>query len=920
MSRISSAQVEENVKALVERIDQESFIYDLLLAYGHPKSSVTLLRKGTSNKAKDPDTVILKNKLFFKTLSGKALHAASDDLRRDEAVLKHSPRFIIVTDFQTIVAVDTKTQEGLDIPIAELYQYYDFFLPWAGMEKAQHVSENPADRKAAERMAKLYDEITKENPIKTKEELHALNVFLCRVLFCFFAEDTEIFAKPNQFTHTIESHTNPHGSDLSQFLERIFHVMALPENSQDRKQYPAFIQAFPYVNGGLFKDNFKAPKFNSKSWKLFVESGKLNWSEINPDIFGSMMQAVVHTSERGSLGMHYTSVPNIMKVIEPLFLNELYEELDKAKDDQRKLERLHKRILNIKIFDPACGSGNFLIISYKELRKLEMEIYKAIQTLSPQKTLYLPQVQLTQFFGIEIDDFASEVAVLSLWLAEHQMNVKFKEEFGKTNPALPLGKGGKIVCQNATRLNWEEICPKEDSEVYVVGNPPYLGSFLQSKEQKSDLAFVCDGFKSYKDLDYICCWFLKGADYIRNSKAELAFVTTNSVSQGEQVSLLWPHLFEKNLEIGFAHQSFKWKNSAKGNAGVICAVISLRNPSNKPKYIFTEQTVASAFNISPYLFEGKNTIAKKKVGSSISAIPKMSYGNKIVDDGNLILFKSELEELLTQYPQAERYIRKFLGSSEFINSKERWCLWITDDEYDAAASIPPLKERFERVAEFRAKSTEKSTREMAKYPYKCYFIAHQEGPSIIIPRVSSERREYIPIGFLDSTTIISDLAHVIYKPETFIFGVISSKMHMVWVRAVGGRLKTDYRYSSSVCYNTFPIPNLTEALKENISTHVFNVLSEREKHPEKTLAELYDPDKMPQGLREAHQQLDTAIEQCYRRKPFNSDAERLEYLFKLYEQMTEEAHPPAAINGTQNMMLTVMGPLLDTEDVLPLGE
>lgn len=565
MSRISSAQVEENIQALVERIDQESFIYDLLLAYGHPKSSVTLLRKGTSNKSKDPDAVILKNKLYFKPLNGKDLHAASEDLRRDEAVLKLSPRFIIVTDFNTLVAVDTKTQEGLDIPIAELHKHYDFFLPWAGMEKAQHVSENPADRKAAERMAKLYDEITKENPMKTKEELHALNVFLCRVLFCFFAEDTEIFAKKAQFSHTIESHTNPDGSDLSQFLEKIFHVMALPEDSKERKQYPAFIQAFPYVNGGLFKDNFKAPKFNSKSWKLFVESGKLNWSEINPDIFGSMMQAVVHTSERGSLGMHYTSVPNIMKVIEPLFLKELYEELDKARGDLRKLERLHKRIKNIKIFDPACGSGNFLIIAYKKLRELEMELFKAMQAASGQQTLAVPlsELQLTQFYGIEIDDFASEVAVLSLWLAEHQMNVKFKEEFGKTNPALPLGKGGKILCDNATRLDWEEVCPKDESEVYLLGNPPYLGGKLQNKQQKADLEYVLKGEKISKNLDYIACWFIKAAKYIRNSTAQCAFVSTNSICQGEQVALLWPRIFRKDIEIGFGHTAFKWGNCKK---------------------------------------------------------------------------------------------------------------------------------------------------------------------------------------------------------------------------------------------------------------------------------------------------------------------------------------------------------------------
>jgi hypothetical protein len=891
------SKIEENLEALTKSLNPESFIYDLLLAYGKPKSSITRLKAGTYNlaKQKEDGDVLWKKVVFFKAMAGESLHSGIDDLQQEPGITKQAPRFIVVTDFKSLLAVDTKTRENRDIPIGELHKHADFFMPWTGKEKAQTQLENPADVKAAGRMAQLYDEICQDNPhtdlsdeALVKAELHARNVFLCRLLFCFFAEDSEIFKEVGCFTNAIKSHTQDDGSDLSEYLERLFEVLSLKEEDSKRKQYPHFLQAFPYVNGGLFKDKFQAPRFTRKSRDLLIKSGELDWSAINPDIFGSMMQGVVHTSQRASLGMHYTSVPNIMKVMKPLFLDDLHEELEKAQDDPKKLKKLHERLSKIKIFDPACGSGNFLIIAYKELRRLEIKIFQALQPLGQQLKIPLSTIALTQFYGIEIDDFAHEVAILSLWLTEHQMNVEFKDAFGSTRPSLPLRDGGQIACGNATRLDWETVCPKvDDDEIYLLGNPPYLGSFLQNKEQKEDLAFVCKGFKSYKDLDYICCWFLRGANYIEKSNAELAFVTTNSISQGEQVPLLWPHIFEKNLEIGFVYQSFKWKNNATGNAGVTCVIINLRKPSNKAKFIYTGQSILTANNISPYLFSGKNSIVQKKIGTPISNLPQMYYGNKVVDNGSLLLSRFEKEQLITEYPQSEKYIRKFMGSAEFIKGNERWCLWVKDAEFQEASTIPVIRERFENVAKFRASSTEKSTREMAKYPYRFYFIAHQETGALIIPSVSSERREYIPIGFVNANIIISNLAYVIYNPTPFIFGIISSTMHMAWVKAVSGRLKTDYRYSSSLCYNNFPFPDISPKQKETLTTHVFNVLSEREKHPEKTMAELYDPDKMPSGLREAHHYLDIAVEQCYRSKPFTSDEERLEYLFKLYEEMTQ---------------------------------
>jgi len=886
------SKIEENLQALIANLDEASFIYDLLLAYGLSKSAITRLKTGSYNVANAQDEVLWKKKVFFKTVMGKDLHAAIDGYRRDTSVTRHSPRFILVTDFKTFLAVDTKTDDTLDIPIQELSRYYDFFLPWAGREKAPIQIENPADRRAAERMAVLYDEIFKDNPFNPEKEpkkAHALNVFLCRLLFCFFAEDTEIFKEQACFTNSLKNQTQDDGSEVRQHLERLFDVLSLKEDDPKRKKYPAFLQVFPWVNGGLFEKHLEAPQFSKKSRKLLLESGDLDWSAINPDIFGSMMQAVVHRGQRASLGMHYTSVPNIMKVIEPLFLNELREELEKAEGDIKKLEKLHKRIQNIKVFDPACGSGNFLIIAYKELRRLEMDIFQTMQDASGQQKIAVPltSIKLTNFYGIEIDDFAHEIAILSLWLAEHQMNVEFKEAFGVINPSLPLKPGGNIVCKDATRTNWESICSKDESEIYLLGNPPYLGAGLQNEKQKSDMALVFEGIEGYKNLDYIACWFFKGAKYIRDTKIQLAFVTTNSISQGVQVSLLWPHIFSQGLEIGFAYQSFKWTNNAKGNAGVTCSIIGIRHKSNNYKYIFKDNIQSLANNINPYLVASKTNTILRKRSTPISNLPKMDRGNGPVDGGNLLLSSEEKKELLSKYPESGEFLRKIMGATEFTNGIERWCLWIEDSQLDKALKIPLIAERLKQVTKMRRNSPKLPTQKLASSPHRFGEIRHKDLNSIIAPRHGSDRREYMPFGFLSPDVIVSDAAQVIYTNEVYVFGVISSKIHLCWIKASCGKIKEDPRYSSLLGYNNFPIPNLSEKQKTNITTHVFDVLSEREKHPEKTIAQLYDPDEMPNGLREAHRQLDVAVEQCYRIKPFTSDEERLEHLFKLYEEMTQ---------------------------------
>lgn len=893
LKAMNLAQVESNIQELIKNYDRGNFIYDLLLAYDQPRASISRLKNGGLNLSKVDGEIAWKKKLFFKYNPNEDLHELIDNLKSDSKVTKFEPRFIIATDYETLLAIDTKTDDTLDIPILNLVKHFDFFLPWAGMEKTQRQSENPADVKAAEKMAKLYDEIKRDNPTETKEEVHNLNVFLSRLLFCFFAEDTGIFEEA-QFTNAIGSHTQQDGSDLNTYLDSLFEVMNIRDGQ--RRSLPAYLDAFPYVNGGLFRDHRNSPVFTRRSRQALIDSGELDWSEINPDIFGSMIQAVISPEHRGSLGMHYTSVPNIMKVIEPLFLDELKDEFEKAKENKKQLNQLLHRISNIKIFDPACGSGNFLIIAYKQLRRLEMEIFKETSSIA------FSGISLGNFYGIEIDDFAHEIAILSLWLAEHQMNKEFFKAFNRTKPALPLTETGNIVYGNATSLDWEIICPrKKDDEIYIMGNPPYLGSSMQSAEQKEDMKKVFKGLDGFKNLDYIACWFFKGANYIFNHNAQFAFVSTNSICQGEQVAMLWPHIFKKNLEIGFAYNSFKWVNNAKANAAVIVIIVGIRNSfSKRNKILFKEKRKEVASNINAYLVQGNNVIVEKS-SKSISQLPQMDYGTKTVDGGYLTLTPEEKQDLISKSNQAEKFIKKYTGSNEFINQIERYCLLINRKNLDEAMQVSEIKKRIDGVHKMRLASPKIATREKAESPYEFGELRYRKSAStIIIPRVSSERRIYIPFGFLNDDFLVSDSAQAIYDAEPWIFSVLTSKIHVTWVRAVGGRLKSDFRYSSVLCYNTFPFPVISKNQKTELENHVYSIFEEREKHSQRTLAQLYDPEKMPIGLREAHRQNDLAVERCYRSKPFESDEERLEYLFKLYEKMVAEENEKGTLFESQS--------------------
>lgn len=880
------AQIEENVKNVLLHSTQQDFLADFLLAFGKPKASISRLQvKGHAsyNLSKDEHEVLWKNNVLYKFIKHDQLDSYIEEHADSDIVRKHKPRFIIATDFNTLVARDTRTEETLKIAFPELPNHVEFFLPWAGMEKATHTPDSPADVKAAEKMAKLFDMIRLDNPTKDVRFLHSLNVFLTRLLFCFFAEDTDIFSK-DLFSNSIQSHTSEDGQDLSDYLASLFGVL----NTEDRTKCPGYFRQFPYVNGGLFAEQHPVPKFSARSRSILIECGtELNWSEINPDIFGSMIQAVVDTDQRANMGMHYTSVTNIMKVIDPLFLRDLYEELEKSRANTRKLRELLIRLGKIKIFDPACGSGNFLILAYKELRKLEMEILNQISVNEKQADLGLSTISLSQFYGIELDDFAHEVALLSLWLAEHQMNLVFRQRFGKANPTLPLKPSGNILCDNAARVDWRTVCDNTSADpVYVLGNPPYLGARNQELDQKEDLRLVFDGHEDYKDSDYISTWILKGSIYIKEQNSSFAFVSTNSICQGEQVAYIWPRVWKEGLEIGFAHQSFKWSNNAKKNAGVTCVIIGVRNISNKPKILYGGSTRAAVSNISPYLTTGSD-ICVARTSSIISNLPLMSIGSMARDGGHLIMTEEEKNTILDQYPKSKPLLKRLTGTNEFITGVYRWCLWIEDEQLDLAMSIPPIKKRIQEVYKFRIESKAKTTNEYAKIPHKFAQRCYQNRHSIVVPSTTSERRQYIPIGYFEPGVVITNSANAIYDASPLVFGIVSSKLHIVWVRSIGGQLETRLRYAPEIVYNTFPFPSINKEQERQISEAALAVLAEREQHPDNNIEYLYDPDTMPESLRAAHAHLDSVIEKCFRTKPFVSDEERLEFMLKLYEKMTE---------------------------------
>lgn len=885
--------------------------YEILMAFGKSEKDVSRYREG-KGVMKTFNGLLIKGLFCFCDTETVRLTERLEQLKSDEQVNKAAPKIIAVSDGKTVLAYDTRENDTYEQQLKKMHSDFSFFYPLMNVERIHNTEENPADVKAAEKLAKLHDEIRAYNEYNSDDDLHDLNIFITRLLFCFFAEDTGIFTE-NLFTNFIRRFTKDDGSDLSYMIGQAFRVMNVPykERSEDTTRE---ISDFPYVNGGLFATDIPIPQMGYKARKIILESGDLNWKDINPDIFGSMIQAVVNPDVRAKEGMHYTSVPNIMKVINPLFMDDLRGEYNRLADAYNQKKSLYEmsantryqffneckpiingcnklltRMSKMKFFDPACGSGNFLIITYKQLRLLEIEILKLRMKCQPELMLDFIDascIRIDQFYGIELLDFPHEVAMLSLWLAEHQMNNKFHADFGVNVAALPLHNINQIKCGNACRVDWEEVCPHtKEEEVFVFGNPPYLGSKLQTNEQKDDIAHVFGKIKNSKILDYITIWFYLGAKYIKETKAEFAYVSTNSICQGEQVAVLWSLILSMNEEISFAHTSFKWANNAKYNAGVTVIVVGVSNKNKSTKHLYTTDKQISTPTINPYLSIGTSTIVHKEIHTP-KGYPKLCFGCMPYDGGNLLMDSAEYEDFIAKYPSDSHYLRLMYGSEEFINGKPRHCLWIDDNEAEDALRNEEIARRVERTRNLRLDSTDTSCLKLAERPYQFREHPDLDREKIIIPRVSSERRKYIPMGFLDKGFVISDSAFAIYDASLWLFGILTSEMHMTWVRTVGGRLKTDYRYSAGLCYNTFPFPTISDTKKSEIEEAATNVLLARANYPEKTLADLYDPEKMPEDLREAHEELDRIVESCYPGAPFANDEARLECLFRLYEKMT----------------------------------
>ncbi|EKA7347446.1 class I SAM-dependent DNA methyltransferase [Vibrio vulnificus] len=888
---VNQAKILEQLEQLVTSTARNEFIYGFLTAFQFPKATITQIRQGgTRNIAKIPGHVGLKNKLYYFPIeAGQDIDSAFDDKIADPTMAKNKIRYIVTTDFERFLAWDTATNERLDIDFEVLHLNYSFFLPLVGLEKAILNSEKPADVKAAVKMGKLFDLIRINNDLSSPEDIHALNVFLTRLLFCLFAEDTGIFKQKGQFSSTIKSCTAEDGSDLDQFLYDLFSVMNSPYGSELRQRLPKHLTDFPYVNGGLFESDEPIPELGKKGRRILLECGQEDWSAINPDIFGSMFQAVIDVDQRARLGQHYTSYSNIMKVIQPLFLDPLRSELEKQRNSVNGLKKLLVRLGKIKVFDPACGSGNFLIIAYKELRLLEIDVIQALMKLD--QGFFISNIHLDQFYGIEIDDFACEIARLSLWLAEHQINKQWEEHIGPAEPSLPLKSTGKIVSGNSLRFNWDDVCPKKsEDEVYIIGNPPFLGTVGRNETQREDMKSVFRDFKTLGTLDYVACWFWKGAQYIRKSRAELAFVSTNSICQGEQVGTLWPNIFGLGLNIHFAYPAFTWANNARDKAAVHVVIVGLTTYSSA-RYLYqmvgSEWHCKSVKNIGPYLVEGSNTSVLAHRQSLTDKVPPLLFGNKPNDGGHLLLERAEYEDLVTKEPASARWLKKALGATEFLNGKERWCLWLVGISEDELKSMPLVYERVKKVAAIRSASPDKGAQKLAERPHLFRDLNNPES-FILIPSVSSERRKYIPIGIFNADVISTNLNYIIPNGSLYDFGVLTSTIHNDWMRLVAGRLKSDYRYTASVVYNSFPWPSVNDAQRSQIVKLAENVLFVREDFPGKTLAELYNPDSMPSELLAAHQELDIAVDKLYREKPFKDTADRLSCLLARYEEMLEK--------------------------------
>ena len=914
---MNAVEIEEAVSHLaMQDFDAAEFPFAFLKAFGNKETTIKKLRsaKNSSNSSDISGGVLQRNNIHIAVCAEGDANNTLIELKQSPATSKGKVKIIVATDGVEFVAEDLNSGETVACAYSDFANHFGFFLTLAGITTTKEIRNNAVDIQATGRLNRLYVELLKENKDwDTAERRHDLNQFMSRLIFCYFAEDTGIFPKEDMFTHAIEQMSDSRSENADFVISKIFHAMDVKREDRNKEDLPNWTRDFPYVNGGLFAGNRDVPKFSRIARSYLIHAGNLNWKEINPDIFGSMIQAVADDEERGSIGMHYTSVPNILKVLNPLFLNDLRESLQEAGDNHRKLLNLRKRISKIRVFDPACGSGNFLVIAYKEMRLIESEINKR-----RHETHLRSEIPLSNFRGIELREFATEIARLALIIAEYQCDELYRGQKDALADFLPLDSKNWIVHGNALRIDWLRVCPptkkvvehisdnlfdeskdqvqidfkNEGGEVYICGNPPYLGSTWQSEDQKADLESIFGKLtKSWKSLDYVAGWFMKAALYNLKANSVSAFVSTNSINQGQQVPILWPLIFDIGNVITFAYTSFKWANLAAKNAGVVVVIVSISFNSVNNKRLFHKNKNGDTIerqttNINAYLLAAKNIIVMP-VSKRRDSLAVMEWGNKPTDNGELCLSSQEAKSLLTMAPDASPFLFRYLGSKEFIRGEIRHCLWITDEQVMKARAVPNIAARLERVTNFRRESKAASTRPFAELPHRFRQIQNIGiENSIIVPSVSSESRQYLPVGLIGSKTIVSNLAYGIYDSHLWNLAIIASRIHLVWVATVCGRLGTGFRYSNTLGWNAFPVPALTEKNKLDLTRCAEDILLAREKHFPATIAELYDPEKMPENLRLAHEKNDETLERIYIGRRFDNDTERLEKLFELYTKMT----------------------------------
>lgn len=920
---MNAVEIEEAISQLASQpFDAGEFPYAFLEAFGNKATTIAMLRSGAKNSSDIAGGVLQRNQIHLATCPAGSASELLARLKASPATGKAKAKFVLATDGEMLEAEELATGETLACAWVDLPNHFGFFLPLAGITTVAQIRESTFDIRATGRLNKLYIELLRENPEwGAAARRPEMNHFMARLIFCFFAEDTDIFNGSGLFTGTVEKMSAPDSSNTHQVIGELFRAMNTKREARAGANIPRWADPFPYVNGGLFSGSTEVPRFTRMARSYLLHVGNLDWTKINPDIFGSMIQAVADDEERGSLGMHYTSVPNILKVLNPLFLDELRAKLEEAGDNKAKLLNLRRRMARIRVFDPACGSGNFLVIAYKQMREIEAAINE--RRGEPGRASEIP---LTNFRGIELRDFPAEVARLALIIAEYQCDLLYRGKQIAMAEFLPLANENWIVCGNALRLDWLSICPptgvgvrlvaddlfstplgqtemdfaNEGGETYICGNPPYKGSQTQTKEQKADLAAVFDPYGiSSKQIDYVGGWFIKAAAYAKSTQAESAFVSTNSICQGRIVPILWPEIFKLGSLIRFAHTSFKWANLASHNAGVTVAIVGLATDASKNRKLYDlnrdgETIVREAANITPYLTVGENVAVETRRGS-ISALPEMVFGNMPIDGGNLLLSSQEANDLHLAPHVKERFVHRIYGSAEFIRGLVRFCLWINDEDANEALAVDSIENRIAKVRVERLESPRADTVKLADTPH-CFGWISQRGTesAIVVPSVSSEGREYLPVGYLPHGSIVSNLAFALYDAPLWNMALIASRLHLAWIATVCGKLETRYRYSNTLGWNTFPVPTLTEKNKADLTRCAEEILLAREAHFPATIAELYDPESMPANLRAAHERNDEVLERIYIGRRFKNDTERLEKLFELYTKMAPAAAKSAA--------------------------